>query len=326
MNKSFLITILLISNLLSATTARADYISTVGYKVMTYGLSGFDIPATVGATTEWHDNNSVMFNTLSSNDRSSFFELVVDGSQTGDGVTWKTSNPGIGIQYKAEVTSPLFSPGESTTAPNYRLNLTGGNGTDRTDYYHLRYRLVRLLEKVPSGKITSLPRITLNTYNPTGAGPGMLSGLVLSGIASLPRVGTCAINAPTEIKLAPLYGSSLVNGSQNVSATQSIQLVNCPGAIDNISYVFHAVYGTHNAASGVLKTETGSGYAQGVYIQVQNSDGSAHTVNADINLAGYDGSGDYTIPDFKVAYFIDDVNSVTAGKVKSAIELQLQYN
>lgn len=327
MKKNLLIIMLLTGNLLTVGSVRADHIQAVSYRVMVYGLSPLEIPAAVGETTNWTDTSSVPFDTNADDNRGSYFELVFDGSLTGDGVTWKTSNPGIGIQYKAKVSSPLFTPAESLTpSTNYRLNLNGDEGTQRSSYYHLYYRLVRLSEKVPSGKITSLPNVTLNAYNPDGAGPGMLSGLILSGIASQPKITACTINAPTEIKLSALYGNNLVNGSQNVSDLQRVTLVNCPGAIDGITYTFNAVYGAHNAGNGVLKVAEGTGYAKNVYVQFQNADGTAHTINSTTNISGYDGSGDYPIPDFKVAYFIDNVNNVTAGNVKSAIELQIQYN
>lgn len=326
MKKNLLIISVLTGNLLLASSVQADYISEVRYRVLTYGLGSFNIPDTVGGVTEWYDNSSISFSTVPSVDRGSFFELIIDGSRTGDNVTWKTNNPGIGIQYMAKVSSTLFSPSSTEIAPNYRLNLNLTEGTGRSSSYHVYYRLVRLSEKVPSGKITSLPSVTLNAYNPDKSGPGMLSGQVLSGIISQPKITACTIDAPTEIKLSPLYGNSLVNGAQNPSATQSITLLNCPGAIDNITYTYHAVYGTHDVVNGVLNTSTGADYAKNVYIQMQNADGTAHAVDNIINLKGYDGSGNYTLPDFKVAYFIDDVNSVTAGNVKSAIEIQLQYN
>lgn len=325
MKKSLLIITLLSGSILTTLPVRADYISSVGYRVMTYDLAAFDIPATVGATTGWHDNSSVPFGTTTSDARNSFFELVVNGSLTGDGVTWATSNPGIGVQYKASVSSPYFSPQGNTDSPNYRLTLNG-SGSTRSSYYHVYYRLVRLLEKVPAGKIISLPEVTLNAYNPGPDGSAMLSGLILSGIATQPKVAACTINAPTEIKLSPLYGNALQNGAQNVLQAPTITLFNCPGAINGISYSFAAVYGTHNATLGVLKTVAGDGYAKNVYVQIQNADGSAHTVNGSIPLSNYDGSGDYAIPDFKVAYFIDDANTVTAGKVKTAIELKVTYN
>lgn len=325
MKKNLLIITLLTGSILTTMPARADYISSVSYKVMTYDLAAFDIPATVGATSGWHDSSSVLFITTSSDARDSFFELVVNGLLTGDGVTWETSNPGIGIQYKAVVSSTYFSPQESTDSPNYRLTLNG-SGNTRSSYYHVYYRLVRLLEKVPAGRITSLPEVTLNTYNPGPDGSAMLSGLILSGIATQPKVAACTIDAPTEIKLSPLYGSVLQNGAQNVLQAPQITLVNCPGAISGISYNFAAVYGTHKASNGVLNTVTGDGYAKNVYVQIQNADGTAHKVNGSIPVSNYNGSGDYIIPDFKVAYFIDDANTVTAGKVKTAIELKVTYN
>lgn len=49
-------------------------------------------------------------------------------------------------------------------------------------------------------------------------------------------------------------------------------------------------------------------------------------VNSLIALSDYTGSGEYEIPEFKVAYYIENTASVTAGEVKSAIELKLTYN
>ena len=80
------------------------------------------------------------------------------------------------------------------------------------------------------------------------------------------------------------------------------------------------------ASNGILNAVNGDGYAQNVYIQVQNADGTPHTVNSSIALSDYAGSGEYEIPEFKVAYYIENTASVTAGEVKSAIELKLTYN
>lgn len=70
----------------------------------------------------------------------------------------------------------------------------------------------------------------------------------------------------------------------------------------------------------------GSGYAKNVYVQVQNDDGTAHQLNTNIALDDYKGSGNYPLPKFKVAYYIEDASTVAAGKVSSAIEIKLTYN
>lgn len=329
MMKKFLIPLNLIAaSLLCPTSSWADYIVTLSFNDAGYGLSSLTIPETVGETnSDWVDQGSVYCYTYADPDSvNSYIELSVNGTLLGDGVTWATSNPGIGIQFKLMPGETMaFTPKYSTEAPNYRMSL-GVSDSWSANYIHLRYRLVRLLEKVPAGKITSLPVVTLYGYNPDGKGDAVMSGLILSKISSQPKISACTVDAPTEIKLPTLYGNALQNGAQGVTDSPTIKLTNCPGARDGISYNFSAVYGTYNAANGVLNTATGDGYAQNVYVQVQNADGSAHTVNGNIALSNYDGSGDYDIPDFKVAYYIDDADTVTAGNVKSAIELKLTYN
>ena len=75
-----------------------------------------------------------------------------------------------------------------------------------------------------------------------------------------------------------------------------------------------------------MNGETGTGYAQGVYVQFQNHDGSGFGQFNNNFALNYIGSGDYTIPEYKVAYYIDDVNSITTGQVKSALQFTVQYN
>jgi len=324
--KTFLAGIILASgSLLAIKPAYADYFLDFSFHTMNYGLAPLSIPASVGETSGWTDNNSILFHTFASDGRQSYVELSVNGTLLGDGVTWATNNPGIGIQFRFTPRAAGYTPAESTTAPNYRINMDGTSGVS-TGYFHLYYRIVRLLEKIPAGSLTSAPEVTLNAYNPDGDGTGMFSGLILAGITSQPKIDACIINAPQEITLSPLYGVDIVNGAMKVTDAPTITLTNCPGAVNKITYNFSAVYGTHKAANGVLNTAEGEGYAQGVYIQIQNADGTPHTVNNAIALSDYAGSGDYTIPDFKVAYYVDDKNEITAGNVKSAIELKVEYN
>lgn len=325
MRQSLIFALIIIANVGMINYVQAKYISDITIKDMGYDLGAFTLPATVGGNTGgYHDNSSLTYHLIYTSSNTGYVDLSISGTLLGDNL-WATSNPGIGIQYRLESGSPDFTPETSEISPDYRVNLTGGSSVF-TSYLHVRYRLVRLLDKIPPGKITSLPIITLNVHNPDGEGTSLMSGVVLSKITSNIKTTACNIDAPTEIKLPTLYGSDLVNGAQNVTEAPTIMLRDCPGAINGISYNFSAVYGTHNASNGVLNTVTGDGYAKNVYVQIQNADGSAHTVNSSIPLSNYDGSGDYAIPDFKVAYFIDDANTVTAGNVKTAIEIKLTYN
>lgn len=324
MMKKIVISILLLVNSMSA---NADYISSVNSTVLNYNLSNLSIPDIVGGTSNWMDNGSVIFYINDSAIGNTYMDLSINSAPLGDGITFATSNPGIGVQYNFYPGyNGGFSPSNATTPP-YHIALDGSyTSTRNNNFLHVQYRLVRLLEKIPAGSISSAPDVTVNVYNPDGNGPATINQLILSGIKSQPKISACTINAPTEIKLSPLYGNLIQNGALNASATQTITLTNCPGAINSIAYNFSAVYGAHNESNGVLNTVTGDGYAKGVYIQVQKADGAAHTVNSAIALSDYNGSGDYTLPDFKVAYFVDDANSVRPGNVKSAIEIKLTYN
>ncbi len=293
-----------------------------------HDFSLWTIPSTTGGAT-WFDDHGLYKVDIVSTSGWGYADITVNGTPTGtlspNGATvYKTNNPGIGIAYQLNYSTPSwFSPQYGLVAPNTitLINNTGLNG-----YMHIKYQLVRLTDKVPAGRITQVPDVTLNYHNPAGGSYGDLSFLALSGVSTQPKSTSCGIDAPTEIKLPTLYGNTVQNGALNVTAAPTITLTNCPGAINGISYNFSAVYGTRSASNGVLNTVTGEGYAQNVYIQVQNADGTPHKVNAAIPLSNYDGSGDYTLPDFKVAYFVDDADSVRAGNVKSAIELKVTYN
>lgn len=304
----------------------ADYFSMGPVQTKNYDFSRISIPDIPGtATNDVDGNNLIYYVNHTDSSGSSSVELVIDGTLLGDGKTYATSNPGVGVQYTLHLMKTTgITPSQDITSPPFRYTLIsrGENST-----LNLWYRLVRISEHVPAGEITSAPTVNLVVTNLADEGEPIASYTLLSSsIQVQPKIVACGINAPTEIKLSPLYGNTITTGALNSSSAQSITLTNCPGAINGISYNFSAVYGTHKASNGVLNTVTGDGYAEGVYIQVQNADGSAHKVNGDIALSEYDGSGDYTLPDFKVAYFVDDANSVRPGNVKSAIEIKLSYN
>lgn len=325
MTKKLLYSVIISGNMLLINLAHANYFIAASINTAGYKLNQSSIPATVGEETSWWmDSGSVLTN-ISSSNTNSYAQLTINGTLVGDNI-YATNNPGLGIKYRLYLgTDQTTPPAGSEIAPDYKVTL---NATPKqlNTYTHVYYKMVRLTEKVEAGKITSAPDVILTFHNPNGDGPSTISGTILSGISSQPQVVGCTVDAVSEIKLPTLYGNELINGAQKITEAPTIMLKNCPGAINSISYNFSAVYGTHNSTNGVLKTVTGDGYAKNVYVQIQNADGSAHIVNGSIPLSNYDGSGDYAIPDFKVAYFIDDANTVTAGKVKTAIELKVTYN
>ncbi|EAM2912039.1 fimbrial protein [Salmonella enterica] len=328
MNKKLLLLLVLVA-IQAIQSARADYFASIVPQTLSYTFKNLVIPENVGQSNgAWKDGGSLLIQIQSSEGRGSYIDLNVAGTLVGDN-TYATSNPGIGIKYKTTISSVTDTGGQTETAPNFRFVM--GNDATSSDilrtYLHVQYQIVRLLDKIPPGQITYAPEVSATLYNPDGEGDSVITTSVYSTSVSVqPTITACGIDAPAEIKLSPLYGNNVQSGPLNVSPAQTIKLTNCPGAINGIKYNFAAVYGTHLASKGVLNTVTGDGYAEGVYIQVQNADGTAHRVNGAIAVSGYNGSGDYTLPDFKVAYYVDDVNSVRPGNVKSAIEIKLSYN
>ncbi|WP_415999707.1 fimbrial protein [Citrobacter portucalensis] len=327
MKKYFLPILIIAGNFLLPHTANADYFVVSNITSKQYKFVNFTIPANAGEDTGWWDENgSINVSIVGSDTHGSYLELSVNGTLLGDNL-YATDNPGIGIRYKLSAASGGTDPADGSTAsPNYRVTLSG-TASAFVSYIHVKYQLVRLTDKVPAGHITSAPIVTLYVHNPDGIGEPLVSGIVYNGmVGSQPTMTACTIDAPTEIKLPVLYGSNIINGAQNVVDIPTIKLTNCPGAINGISYMFKASYGEHDAANGVIKAETGTGYARGVFVQLQNADSTGfNKFNNNIPL-DYTGSGNYDIPNYKVGYYIDDGNSVTAGNVKSALEFDVNYN
>lgn len=331
MLKRILLILFPASQLISINDAHADYFDVPeSLSIKKYNFSGISIPNVTGTSSNDASGTAYQYSSHYSDTLGASIELTINGTLLGDGKTYATNNPGVGIQYTLHMASTTgLTPSTDIREPPYRYTITSHTTPDLVisgNSVNIWYRLVRLHDFVPAGVITSVPDVTLTFNNPANEGVLISSGTVLSGIGGQPKLVACNINAPTEIKLSPLYGNALKNGAQNVLQAPQITLENCPGAINGISYNFSAVYGTHKAANGILNTVTGDGYAKNVYVQIQNADGTAHKVNSPIPVSNYNGSGDYIIPDFKVAYFIDDANTVTAGKVKTAIELKVTYN
>ncbi|HCH9279047.1 TPA: type 1 fimbrial protein [Salmonella enterica] len=294
-----------------------------------YKFSSFTMPNTAGGTTWFDDWGEHWLLSINASSKKSYIDFTVNGEPTGgtttdDATVYKTNNPGVGIAYQMSYTpAGVVDPGKDFTAP-FRLDVD--SNVNSSGYLIIRYILVRLTDELPAGPITEVPTVTVSYHNPAGSGYGDVTFVARSGVASQPRYTACGINAPTEIKLPVLYGSNIINGAQNVVDIPTIKLTNCPGAINGISYMFKASYGEHDAANGVINTETGTGYARGVFVQLQNADGTGfNKFNTNIPL-DYTGSGDYDIPNYKVGYYIDDGNSVTAGNVKSALEFDVNYN
>lgn len=321
-----------ILSMMFVNSALADYIGSIDFNTRQYKFLNFSIPASAGQSTGWWDENgssSIHFEPSDLDSNYSYVELSIDGTLVGDNI-YATSNPGIGIKYQLSIAASGIEPSRSSeTAPNYRLTIVSptSHGNALNTYLHVKYQLVRLTDEMPPGKITSAPIVTVNVYNPGGKGPAFTSGVRYNGIiGTQPAITACTLNVPSEIKLTPLYGNNIINGAQNVQGVERMWLSNCPGGVNGLSYNFKATYGTHDSANGVLKTETGEGFAKNVYIQLQNADGTGYNkFNTKIAL-DYVGSGDYALPDFKAGYFVDNANTVTAGAVKSAIELDVTYN
>ncbi|WP_423061924.1 fimbrial protein [Citrobacter portucalensis] len=320
------------SSILAANFAQADYIDHIvnPRELGSYQFSGGNFPSEPGAVTGWNNNSYEMIYVNPSSTNGSYMTVTVNGTLLGDN-TYATSNPGVGIQYRVRLNyADNVSPVYSETSPDYKITLTGpvASGHAASPYFYVYYRLIWLPGKIVApGNITSAPSVTAHFYNVNGDGPASISQVIYGGsVASQPKMNQCTISAPTEIKLSPLYGNAIQNGAQNILQAPTITLTKCPGAINGISYNFSAVYGMHDAANGVLDTVSGEGYAKNVYVQIQNADGTPHTLNTDIPLSNYTGSGDYTLPDFKVGYFVDDASSITVGNVKTAIELKVTYN
>lgn len=300
---------------------------TAEQKTLKHNLSGWSIPSVVNSETWWNDNGSFNLK-IKASSSNGWADLTVNGTPVGissQGSTiYATNNPGIGIAYEINYDPQnLTTPNNAFVSPN-TLPFTTNNSAN--GYLHVKYIIVRLSENIPAGAITQVPDVTLNYHNPAGSGYPDISFLALSGVSAQPIMTACTINAPKEINLSPLYGNTLAAGAQGAIDVPTITLTNCPGAISNITYNYSPVYGAQTANSGILNTVTGDGYARGVYFQVQNANGDAIAVNSETPLANYNGSGDYTLPDIKIAYYIPDETAVTTGNVKSAIELKVTYN
>ncbi|EAR7991152.1 fimbrial protein [Salmonella enterica] len=300
-----------------------------GRNTYNYDLSLWSIPTNVGGIAWFDDHGLYKLNTLDVTGTARV-TLTINGTPVGtasDGSTvYATNNPGIGIAYNLNYSTPTITTPQNDNVAPYEFVFN--NGYYASGYLHVKYTIVRLTDQMPPGQITTAPVVTVNYFNePARTDYPDISFTALSGtVTKQPVITACSINAPTEVKLPTLYGNNLSNGAQGVTDVPTITLTNCPGARNGISYNLSPVYSTHQASNGVLQTVTGEGYAKNVYIQVQNDDGTAHILNGNIPLSDYIGSGNYTIPKFKVAYYIDDVNDVTAGNVKSAIEVKLAYN
>ena len=333
MKKISLSVILFASCMANIPVAKADYFFMISTTTQTYDFSSTSIPDIVGGTTAWLGTTvyptSFQIGQDKLNSLGSYIKLNVSSTLLGEGVTWTTSNPAIGIQYKLS-TSPVISglDAESSVAPSYQLTMTGYPTGDKAiivnGQLNLAYRLVRLKEQIPAGKITG-PSVSATFYNTYDS--ATKTDVLYSGAATQPTYTPCTIDAPTEIKLPTLYVDDLVNGAQGASATYSIKLTNCPGAQNSITYMYAPLYGAYgDGTQGYMYTATGESNAKNVYLQMQNPDGTGQSVNNHITLSNYTGSGDYTLPEFKVAYYIKDVNKATEGNVKSAIVIDITYN
>ncbi|ALR76373.1 fimbrial protein [[Enterobacter] lignolyticus] len=333
-NKSITAFTLLTATLLFSLIAHADIINTntTGRNTFSHRLSNLYIPEAVGGETWFDDQNQYNKLDIVASGTAAYADITVAGTVVGttaEGANiYATDNSGIGIAYELNYSTPgATSPQYAYVYPN-KLTFNG-SGYSLNGYMHLKYALVRLTQFVPAGPITQLPTVTVNYHNLGASGYPDLSVVTLQGISAQPQITACNINAPGSITLPPVNGNSLVEGAQGITDAPQITLTNCPGAINNIIYDFAATYyNTHSYVNGIFTTKQGDGYAKNVYIQLQDATGTGIHINSPLTLPGYTGSGNYAIPNFRIAYFIDSgtLNTVTAGKVETAIDFTVIYN
>lgn len=302
--------------------AHAGYTSVTSLEKQTvgYDLSAISIPDQPGGTSAWKENDSLLvdFN-CNGNDGSVTYSLNIAGVQI-DNNTWKTNNEGVGIRYKLEGSYGIFTSVESYPYTTKQPPCTSGDWAK--SYIHVRYQLVRLIDRVPPGNIGPLPDVTVVVNNDDPAAQDY-SQLFLSGIAKNIKVNGCAIEAPSQVTLPDLYTADLV-ASVNLQTTPiPITLKNCPGAVNNITYNFTPADGTVSYANGEMKTAPGS--APGVVLRLTKDNGTPYSLNGTFPIDNYQGSGNYSLP-ANISYYVTSVNNVRPGSVNEAITLTVGYN
>lgn len=295
---------------------QASYFSSVDNLNIAYDLSGFTLPTTPGAVTDWAAVESMSYTVVADSNTESYISTQIGGRVLGDGVTWITTNEGVGVQFKLTDLSGCLP---EATQPPYDMALPAG-ATCLNSAIQVSYRLVRLADFVPSGSI-SMPSVQLLFNNYAGAPVATLRPMYYSGATNQPAITPCVIDTPSVVRLDDLPSANLQTGAMNMKNVP-VTFSRCPGAISNIRYLVLSPYGPHDNATGTINTKPGS--ASGVYFQLLRSTAEPYNLSLYYDLPGYNGSGDYSVP-LNIAYYIDDPAQVTLGDVESIVTLVVNY-
>jgi type 1 fimbria pilin len=291
------------------------------------------IPKEVGAFSEWMDPTSWTAKCLGTStvDSSAKIYMRVNAVQI-DSNTYATSNPGVGIQYNLDFN------GVSSNEPTTTLDLETQphcikQGIIYLPYIHVQYRFIRLLNKIPKGKIT-LPSTTFEVVNGSGYdgsyndASGFYSGYVLTENIDIPFTA-CTIDAPGSIQLPDLNSGDIKFSKTSYTGPtvrMPIELRNCPGGFESITYKITP--GTSHPPAdmkGLLET---TGPSPNVYFRITKA-GSGFALDVEHTLANYDGEGDYPdLADFNVGWYIhsDALSDAIEGNYRAIAILQLTYN
>ena len=294
----------------------ASYFASAEAINISYRLGDLQIPATTGATTDWTTNGAMPYTVVSDNNAESFLDLTMGGHVLGDGVTWITSNAGVGVQFKLTDVNGCLA---EATQPPYYMSLPA-NTSCLSSSLQISYRLVRLADVVPAGKI-DMPNVQVSFANYSGAPVANFVSMFYSGGSDQPQIIPCDIDVPGEVRLDDLQSGEIAAGTlkmKNVPVT----FRNCPGAISNIRYAFTSAYGPQDAAYGTINTSPGS--AANIYFQLLRASGDPYHIAEYYDLEGYTGSGEYSVP-FNVAYFVASPEQVALGDVDSLVTLTVNY-
>lgn len=295
---------------------RAGYFTSAEQLNVAYDLSKFTIPATVGATTDWAAVSEMLYSLETNGVTGSYIDTQIGGGITGDGVTWITTNAGVGVQFKLTDVNGCLP---ETTTPPYIMQLPA-NTVCVGSAIKVSYRLVRLADYVPSGPV-SMPNVQMIFNNYNGAPVATVRAMYYSGASNQPYITPCIIDVPAVVRLDDLPSANIQVGAINMKNVP-VTLSQCPGAITNIRYLFQSSYGSHDTAVGTINTKPGS--AAGVYFQLLRSPTENYRLTQYYALSEYNGSGDYSIP-LNVAYYVDAPSQVTLGDVESALTLVVNY-
>lgn len=296
--------------------ARASYYASAPTTNYAYSLSHVQIPATVGATTEWQSAGVMGYTIGAGGIGPAYTSLLPGGGLTSDGISYRTSNSGVGVQFKTEDENGCAP---SATIPPFNSVLPVDT-TCTQSAIRVSYRLIRLADKVPAGKI-AMPNLTVSFYNPMGTPVTSFGSIFYSGATDQPEITPCQINLPAQVSLDDLQAGEIKDGAQKMKHVD-ISLNQCPGAIDNISYFFTSPYGPEDTVYGTINTRPGS--AAGIYFQLLRGENDPYQITASYPLDGYDGSGNYTIP-FNVAYYVNNPDHVQLGDLESVVSLVVNY-